>query len=136
MKKTNFFRVLIAAAVMTSAAACNNNGSSEEAAAVAEKEAAVKVKVKQCFEWEVEQIEVFTATVEPNIKNNIAPQQPNRIAAIYVEVGDQVRKGQVLAKMDAISLEQVKLKMSNDSLEFERITKLYAWQRNCWICNL
>ena len=86
MKKTNFFKMLLAAAIMTSAAACNNGGSSEEAA-VAEKESAVKVKVKQCFDREVEQVEVFTATVQPNIKNNIAPQQPNRIAKIYVEVG-------------------------------------------------
>ncbi len=124
MKKTNFFKMLLAAAIMTSAAACNNGGSSEEAA-VAEKESAVKVKVKQCFDREVEQIEVFTATVEPNIKNNIAPQQPNRIAKIYVEVGDMVRKGQLLATMDAVSLDQIKLKMSNDSLEFDRITKLY-----------
>lgn len=58
---------------------------------------------------EVEQIEEYTATVEAEAKNNIAPTSPGRIDKIFVEVGDYVSKGQKLVQMDAASLKQLKL---------------------------
>ncbi len=119
----NFFKMLLVAAVAAGAVSCGNN-SNEEAAEVAKKET-VKVRVKQCFEKEVEQLETFTATVEANTTNNIAPQMSSRIKDIYVEVGDQVKAGQKLAQMDAANLTQAKLKMQNDSLEFVRTDNLY-----------
>ncbi len=123
MKKMNFFKMLLIAAVATGAVSCGNN-SSEEAEVMA-KEETVKVRVKQCFEKEVEQLETFTATVEANTTNNIAPQMSSRIKDIYVEVGDHVKAGQKLAQMDAANLTQAKLKMQNDSLEFVRTDNLY-----------
>ena len=42
----------------------------------------------------VDQIQDYTATVEAEVKNNIAPSSPVRIAQIFVEVGDRVSKGQ------------------------------------------
>ncbi len=124
MKKMNFFRMLLASAVIVSAVACKNNAN-EEAATEMEKEVAVQVKTKQCFERDVEQIETFTATVEANVKNNISSKMPLRIADIFVEVGDRVRKGEKLAAMEAINLTQAKLQMQNDSLEFVRTDNLY-----------
>ncbi len=121
MKKMNFLKMLLAAAVISGAAACNNNSNEE----VAEKVETVKVRVKQCFEKEVEQMETFTATVDANTTNNIAPQMSLRIKDIYVEVGDRVSKGQKLALMDVNNLTQAKLKMQNDSLEFVRTDNLY-----------
>ena len=50
---------------------------------------------------------------------------PLRIKSILVEVGDNVKKGQILATLDATNLEQAKLKMKNDSIEFARIDKLF-----------
>ncbi len=123
MKKMNFFKMLLAAAAISGVVACGNN-SNEESATMA-KEESVKVKVKQCFEREVEQLETFTATVEANTTNNIAPQMSLRIKDIYVEVGDHVKAGQKLAQMDAVNLHQAKLKMQNDSLEFVRTDNLY-----------
>ena len=100
--------------------------SGEQAAAVAvEAEVIPQVRVQQVFEREVEQVETFTATVEAETKNKIAPSMPLRIKSILVEVGDNVKKGQILATLDATNLEQAKLKMKNDSIEFARIDKLY-----------
>lgn len=100
--------------------------SGEDKAAVAvEAEVIPQVRVQQVFEREVEQIETFTATVEAEVINKIAPQMPLRIKQVLVEVGDQVRKGQVLATLDATNLEQARLKMVNDSIEFARIDGLY-----------
>ncbi|MBR4883650.1 MAG: biotin/lipoyl-binding protein, partial [Bacteroidales bacterium] len=116
--------MFLASAVIVSAVACKNNAN-EEAAAVMQKETAVKVKTKQCFEREVEQIETFTATVQANVKNNISSKMALRIDNIFVEVGDKVKKGQKLATLEAINLTQAKLQMQNDSLEFVRTDNLY-----------
>ena len=84
-----------------------------------------QVKTQQVFEREVEQIETFTATVEAEVKNNISPMMSLRIKKVLVEVGDNVKKGQILATLDATNLEQARLKMVNDSIEFARIDQLY-----------
>ena len=97
----------------------------ENAAAAVEKEVIPQVRIQQVFEREVEQIETFAATVEAEVKNNISPMMSLRIKEVLVEVGDQVKKGQILARLDATNLEQARLKMMNDSIEFARIDQLY-----------
>lgn len=99
--------------------------SGEGEAAVAEVAVVPQVKTQQVFEREVEQIETFTATVEAEVKNNISPMMSLRIKQVLVEVGDNVKKGQILARLDATNLEQARLKMVNDSIEFARIDQLY-----------
>ena len=96
-----------------------------EAAAAVEAVVVPQVRTQQVFEREVEQIETFTATVEAEVKNNISPMMSLRIKQVLVEVGDNVKKGQILARLDATNLEQARLKMVNDSIEFARIDQLY-----------
>ena len=67
----------------------------------------------------------YTATVEAEVKNNIAPSSPVRIDKIFVEVGDHVSKGQKLVQMDAANLKQTKLQLDNQEVEFNRIDELY-----------
>lgn len=73
----------------------------------------------------VEQIQEYTATVEAEVKNNIAPSSPVRIDKIFVEVGDHVSQGQRLVQMDAANLKQTKLQLDNQEVEFKRIDELY-----------
>ena len=73
----------------------------------------------------VDQIQDYTATVEAEVKNNIAPSPPVRIDQIFVEVGDRVSKGQKLVQMDAANLKQTKLQLDNQEIEFNRIDELY-----------
>lgn len=73
----------------------------------------------------VDQIQDYTATVEAEVKNNIAPSSPVRIDRIFVEVGDRVSKGQKLVQMDAANLKQTKLQLDNQEIEFGRIDELY-----------
>jgi len=64
----------------------------------------------------------FTATVEridtdiritsagqvaPNRKVNVGPKEAGLLTALYVEQGQAVRKGQVLARMDTSSVHEV-----------------------------
>ena len=98
---------------------------SGEGEVAAEAQVIPQVRTQQVFEREVEQIETFTATVEAEVKNNISPMMSLRIKQVFVEVGDNVKKGQILARLDATNLEQARLKMVNDSIEFARIDQLY-----------
>lgn len=85
----------------------------------------VRVKVESVTAQDVEQLSEFTATVEANISNRIAPQTPFRIEKLYAEVGDQVKEGQLLVKMDATNLKQTKVQLDNQEIEFKRIDELY-----------
>lgn len=83
------------------------------------------VKIQDVRSRPVPQIQEYTATVEPEAKNNIAPSSPVRISQIYVEVGDRVSKGQKLVQMDAANLKQIELQLENQRIEFSRIDELY-----------
>ena len=89
-------------------------------------EAKPEVKIADVETRLVPQTEVYTATVESDVKNNIAPNTPYRIEKIYVEVGDHVRKGQVLVQLDASNLRQLKLQIENMKVEFNRTSQLFS----------
>lgn len=90
-----------------------------------EKNLLPRVKIEKVSLQDVEQLGEFTATVQAQVKNNIAPQTPFRIKEIDVEVGDRVKKGQLLAKMDATNLKQAKIQLDNQEVEFKRVDELY-----------
>lgn len=85
----------------------------------------VKVKTEKVSAQDVAQIGEFTATVEANVTNKIAPQTSVRIEKLFAEVGDQVKAGQLLVKMDETNLKQAKIQLDNQEIEFKRIDELY-----------
>jgi len=89
------------------------------------KDEKVKVKLETVHMQDVDQLGEFTATVQANITNNIAPQSVLRIEKLHVEVGDRVKPGQLLATTDATNLRQTQLQMENQEIEFKRIDELY-----------
>lgn len=86
----------------------------------------VKVQIETVVEQDVTQSQTFTATVEPDVKNNIAPSAPGRIRTILVEVGNRVAKGQKLAQMDAANLANSETQIQNLRLNFKRVSELFA----------
>ena len=127
MKRT-LFKVLMMAAMAAAVFACGQKP--KERSAGSQLEAAVDervhpVKVVEAALQDVRQEGVYSATVEPYAINNIAPQSAGRIQKIRVEVGDYVHKGQVVAEMDRLQLDQTRLQLVNDSTEFDRLKKLY-----------
>ena len=92
-----------------------------------------QVKVTTVELQEVPQTEVYTATVESDVKNNISPNVAQRINRILVDVGDRVSRGQVLVQLDASSQDQIKLQLQSQQVqlqhqqvEFNRTAELYA----------
>ena len=120
MKKSFQIAAVLVAAML---GACSGGEKKEaENAAVSE---IPTVKLATVNSRDVEQIGEYTATVEAEAKNNIAPTAPGRISKIFVEVGDYVRKGQKLVQMDAANLNQLKLQLDNQEKEFNRVDELY-----------
>lgn len=83
------------------------------------------VKLSQVTSRPVDQTESFTATVQAEVVNNIAPSMPVRIDKIFVEVGDRVQKGQKLVQMDNANLLQSRTQLENLKLNFNRTDELY-----------
>lgn len=83
------------------------------------------VKVVPAAKRMVDQDIEFTGTVEPFVQNNISPSMGIRIDKINVEVGDKVRKGQVLVEMDKQQFLQSQVQLTNLETDYARISKLY-----------
>lgn len=119
MKKSFQLVALLAVVLLGS---CTGGKDKSAAEKVEEKP---RVKLADVTARPVEQIQEYTATVEAEVKNNIAPSSPVRIDRIFVEVGDRVVKGQKLVQMDAANLKQKKLQLDNQRIEFQRMDELY-----------
>ena len=122
--KTIFKTMSIAAAVLLTAG-CGNNSNQQAEPAQASAEQAPSVTVEQVFVKAVPQEATYTSTVQPYVKNNIVPQTAGRITKINVEVGDNVKKGQVLAEIDKVQLQQAQLQLHNAEVELGRLKALY-----------
>ena len=122
MKKSFQIAAVLVAAMLGACSGGEKKEAENAAAEVAEKPV---VKLATVTSRDVEQVEEYTATVEAEAKNNIAPTTPGRISKIFVEVGDYVRKGQKLVQMDAANLTQLKLQLDNQEKEFNRVDELY-----------
>ena len=121
-------KTLIIAAAVLLAAGCGQqgNGAGQSAGTAAQTEQLSLVSVVSVVKEHVPQTSLYSSTVQANAVNNIAPQSGGRIQKLNVEVGDFVAKGQVLAEMDRVQLDQAELKLRNDETELERVRALLA----------
>lgn len=103
----------------------SDNTSSDSKGGAAEMNDLPVVKLAEVKARPVDQVQEFTATVQAEVKNNIAPSTPIRIKKIFVEVGDRVKKNDKLVQMDAANLKQMELQLENKEIEFKRTDELY-----------
>lgn len=121
--KTNKIQHFISLLILPLLVSCS--GEKKEAEQTETTNSKVLVRVETVSAQDIEQISEFTATVQANISNNIAPQTPVRIEKLFAEVGDHVKEDQLLVKMDETNLRQTKIQLENQELEFKRIDELY-----------
>jgi multidrug efflux pump subunit AcrA (membrane-fusion protein) len=119
------FRTMMLAAAVALAAGCGNSNSKTAEQTVAVEDMTPTVAVTQVSVREVPQEETYTSTIQAYVKNNIAPQTAGRISRILVDIGDFVKKGQVVAEMDQTQLAQVELQLKNNETELNRLRGLY-----------
>ena len=122
--KTIFRTMMVAAAVLATVG-CGTKAQDQATTQTAAVDVAPSVSVQKVFIKEVPQEATYTSTIQPYIKNNIVPQTAGRITKINVEIGDKVRKGQVLAEIDKTQLNQAQLQLSNAEIELARLKALY-----------
>ena len=117
-------KYLASALVLLLAAGCGAKKTEQQAEEPALK-ALPSVKLETAVNRMVASEGVYSSTVLANVTNNIAPQSGGRIQKINAEVGDFVAKGQILAEMDRVQLDQAKLQLANAETELGRLKQLY-----------
>ena len=123
MKYTKLSIITFAVALLMTA--CGQKDKSTATTGQEAPKAAPVVSVVTAQAEDVDITNTFTSNIEPFATNNIVSQTAGRIVSINVEVGDKVRKDQLLAKMDEVTLAKTRLQYINDSTELARLTELY-----------
>ncbi|HPE43598.1 MAG TPA: biotin/lipoyl-binding protein, partial [Bacteroidales bacterium] len=100
--------------------ACNPEAQKPET----EAKSARPVKTITLEKTVVQRTTKYTSTLIPFEEVNAAPAQPGRIGKIHVEVGDRVKKGQVLVEMDRTQLTQAMLQLEDAKVNFQRMETL------------
>lgn len=83
------------------------------------------VKVEKVFSSEVVQEGNYTATVEPELINNISTSTPNRIKEIFVDEGFRVAKGQKVATLDDVNITTYEIQVSNAQATLDNVKMNY-----------
>ena len=115
----------LAAAALAAVSCAGGSKKADTPAAAPVQELIRNVEVTTALARDVDQDNTYSSTVLAYATNNIMPQTGARIRKINVEVGDYVAKGQVLAEMDRLQLDQLQLQVQNDEIEYERLKSLY-----------
>lgn len=84
------------------------------------------VRIEAATERSIEQIYELTATVQPQVKNSIAPSSPGRIRNILVEIGQTVSQGQKLVQMDVANLSNMETQIENVKRSYKRVQELFS----------
>ena len=124
MKYIKLSIIVIAAAMMTACGQKDKTNTTAPAGQEAQKAAPI-VSVITAQAEDVDITNTFTSNIEAYATNNIVSQSAGRIASINAEVGQKVRKGQLLARMDDVNLAKTRMQYINDSTELARLTELY-----------
>ncbi len=125
MKYLKSFQAILITGLLLSACSSKDKSATTASDSLADSEkAAIPVKVAILSKTKISRTIDYTATVLPFEEINMAPSTPGRIDKIYVEVGDRVSKGDDLFLMDRTQLYQLKLQLSNQEKDLNRIDTL------------
>jgi RND family efflux transporter MFP subunit len=114
----------IVAGMLIFGTACTSKNEKKEGAAKAEVKQAVPVKTMIVKHELITRNIDYTASLIPFEEVHLAPASPGRIEKIYVEIGDNVSKDQIVALMDRTNLEQARINLMNLETNFRRLDTL------------
>jgi len=90
------------------------------AAVVSEQIVETMVLEKQMISRTIEN----TSTLSPYEENHLASAGPGRIEEIFVEISDNVKKGQILVQMDRTQLHQAMIQLKSVETDYRRLDTL------------
>lgn len=109
MNMKSIFPISLCLAVALIFSACGK----KKTEASSQKEELPLVQLQTVTEQEVDQLAEFTASVEPELINNISAAMSNRIKAIYVDEGMRVSAGQKLVLLDDVNTTSYQAQVDN-----------------------
>ena len=116
--------LIVILSTLTLLVGCSGVGPKSEA--VQQEEKAVMTKAEQAKVMNIDQEETFTSEVEAYRNNAIIPAASAiRVEDIYVEVGDHVDKGQLLARLDPTLYDQQVISLSLLRSDYERMLPVF-----------
>lgn len=120
--KASKYLFVVGLTVSMALTACSgkDNGQKEDAA-----DQIPAVKVEKVYATTVDQNNTYTATVEPDIINNISSSTPNRIKNILVDEGMRVSKGQRLVVMDDVNTTSYEIQVNNAKANLQNVQVNY-----------
>lgn len=89
---------------------------------------AIPVKVQKLEKRNIAKSLDYTANLQADEQVYYAPAATGRIEKIYVEVGDRIKKDQVLVEMDRTQLHQAEVQLKNLETEYNRAKMLNETQ--------
>lgn len=89
---------------------------------------AIPVKVQKLEKQDIARTLDYTANLQADEQVYYAPAATGRIEKIYVEVGDRIKKGQLLVTMDQTQLHQAEVQLKNLETEYNRAKMLNETQ--------
>lgn len=105
---------------------CNSANNQTTTTEATEEQKAVAVKVCTAESASVDITEVYTSEILPYKQNDITPAaQGLHIDEIKVDVGDRVRKGQVVVTLDQTSLKQLELNLATVQDTYNRMKPVH-----------
>ncbi len=66
----------------------------------------------------------YSSTIIASEEVHLAPSSPGKIEKIFVEIGDRVKKGNILVQMDRTQLHQAMVNLKNTETDFMRLDTL------------
>ena len=83
------------------------------------------IKIERVDNKDVVQLGTYTATVDPELINNISSSTPNRIKEILVDEGYKVSKGQTIAILDDVNITSYEIQVANAKANLATIEQDY-----------
>ena len=111
-------KILIVLAVATCVISC---GKKEVQATQQEAERVEVVSTMTLQNTEIERVINVTTNLQGYLTQNVAPSLTGKIEHIYVEVGDEVKAGDMLVRMDQNQYLTQKIQLSNLEVEMKRL---------------
>ena len=102
-------------------AGCSGN---KDKASQKDVDEAIPVKVQKLERTDIAKTLDYAANLEADKQVFYAPAATGRIEKIYVEVGDRIKKGQLLVEMDKTNLIQAEVQLKNLETEYNRAVQL------------
>ena len=112
--------------LLMAAAVCLIGCGKKEAQAVQEAERVEVVSTMTLQECEIERVPNVSTNLQGYLTQNVAPSLQGKIEHIYVEVGDRVKEGNMLVRMDQNQYLTSKIQLANLEVEMGRLKALLA----------